>query len=326
MAKHIAYEFFRDYYKGSDAVEQRGELLKRIASKRGDTSDMTRILNDALDGDDEDELVALDKLFSLLSELTIAARIQRRLVDLASRSGEADGENSTKLATRLNNLAFVLHDLGEFEEAKPLYERAIAIGEKNARSRAPGLGDSAQQLRGAAESPSAFSLRDRASNHRSLPPAGGSRERKAALRTRDRYHRENAWPRAPRSREMAQQLRGAAESPSAFSLRDRASNHRSLPPAGGSRERKAALRTRDRYHRENAWPRAPRSREMAQQLSSVAERPSAFSSARSSLESPLSSARRGISRAQSRSTNARSLSPRKRLAPSTPISRNGSTT
>ena len=107
MAKHIAYEFFRDYYKGSDAVEQRGELLKRIASKRGDTSDMTRILNDALDGDDEDELVALDKLFRLLSELTIAARIRRRLVDLASRSGEADGENSTKLATRLNNLAFV---------------------------------------------------------------------------------------------------------------------------------------------------------------------------------------------------------------------------
>ena len=100
--------------------------------------------------------------------------------------------------------------------------------------------------------------------------------------------------------------------------RDRASNHRSLPPQGDLASAKPSLRTRDRYHRENAWPRAPRSREMAQQLSSVAESPSAFSSARSSLESPLSSARRGISRAQSRSTNVTIAITEKALGPEHP--------
>ena len=56
LAKHVAYEFFRAYFKGGGTESQRGEILERIAKNRDDTSDMTRLLKEALDGTDEDEL------------------------------------------------------------------------------------------------------------------------------------------------------------------------------------------------------------------------------------------------------------------------------
>ena len=99
---------------------------------------------------------------------------------------------------------------GDLASAKPLYERAIAIGEKTLGPEHPDLAISLNNLAGLLRAQVRSRRRDRASNHRSLPPAGGSRERKAALQTRDRYHRESPWSRAPGSRGLAQQLRSAA--------------------------------------------------------------------------------------------------------------------
>mmetsp|Transcript_22402 Transcript_22402/g.70158 ORF Transcript_22402/g.70158 Transcript_22402/m.70158 type:complete len:371 (-) Transcript_22402:11-1123(-) len=98
-AKHRAYEFFREFFKGGSAVRQRIELLETIAKKR-DVSDVARIVKSALDGTDEDELEALDALFRMLSELNIVVEIRRRLLDLAS--SEIDG-GLFKVAMRLNN-------------------------------------------------------------------------------------------------------------------------------------------------------------------------------------------------------------------------------
>jgi len=117
---------FRPFFKRGGA-----DLVEKIAKNR-DVSDIARILKDALNGTDEDELEALADLFKHLGELNIVAVIRRRLVELAHAE---DSDDSSKLGARLNGLASVLHDLGSLEEAKPLYERAIAIGEKSRRNR-----------------------------------------------------------------------------------------------------------------------------------------------------------------------------------------------
>ena len=73
-AAHELYEFFRSYFKGGDAVSQRGELLARIAKNR-DVSDIARILKEALDGTDEDKLDALAELFRKLNVFNVVTAI-----------------------------------------------------------------------------------------------------------------------------------------------------------------------------------------------------------------------------------------------------------
>ena len=218
-ASHIVYEFFRAFFKGSSAVIKRSELLERIAKKRDDTSNMARILTDALHGTDEDELEALADLFHMLSELNIVFVIRRRLVDLAARSEEPDGENSTKFALRLDRLASVLRELGKFEEAATLFERAIAIGEKTLGPEHPDLATRLNNL--------ANLLRAQVRLRRAIEPshssvAGEVPRGGASLRARHRHRRENARSRTSGSRDFAQQLRELAARPSAFASNDRA--------------------------------------------------------------------------------------------------------
>ena len=225
---------------------------------------------------------ALAELFTLLSELNVVLLIRRRLVELAARSGGPDSGNSAKLALNARSRrecawqrTLAVYCLGlepkcvriepqfssEDLTRKPLFERAIAIDRESARSRAPRSREMAQQLRSAAARSSAFSLRDRASNHCCSLPArrGISRARGRSSNARIAITEKALGPEHPDLATSAQQLSSVAARPSAFSLRDRASTHCcSLPPAGGSRERKAALRTRDRYRRESARSRAPR--------------------------------------------------------------------
>jgi tetratricopeptide (TPR) repeat protein len=125
---HSHYEFFREYFKGSnESVQKRIQLASHMGRYAADT-DLDTIVRDLLGNTDITRLVAFKDLAELLGELEAAVIVQRRVLEI-HREGWA-GEEDVDVATALNNLAVLLKTQGKYDEAEPLYQQSLATRRK----------------------------------------------------------------------------------------------------------------------------------------------------------------------------------------------------
>ena len=208
---------------------------------------------------------------------------------------------------------------GDLASAKPLYERAIAIGEKALGPEHPDLAvwlnNFAGLLRAQVRSRCAIEPRITAL----FRPQGDLASAKPLYERAIAIGEKTLGPEHP---ELAKWLNNFAlllQDQVRSRRRDRASNHRSLPSQGDLASAKRLFERAIAIGEKTLGPEAPRiSRNRLNNLGNGLLKDQVGSRLRvRAVESPLSSGRRGIWRAQSLSTNAPSLSPRKRSVPST---------
>eukprot|EP00633_Aureoumbra_lagunensis_P002866 CAMPEP_0197302774 /NCGR_PEP_ID=MMETSP0890-20130614/51260_1 /TAXON_ID=44058 ORGANISM="Aureoumbra lagunensis, Strain CCMP1510" /NCGR_SAMPLE_ID=MMETSP0890 /ASSEMBLY_ACC=CAM_ASM_000533 /LENGTH=633 /DNA_ID=CAMNT_0042782465 /DNA_START=287 /DNA_END=2188 /DNA_ORIENTATION=+ len=125
------------------------KCLNGVAKKRPNMSNVQRelhkkalkkntTLSKLVDDSKVEKVLSPDELFELHSNIGLSFMLQVADFDLAYEhlsvardiSQKNFGTKSSKFATGLNNLALLLEKQGEYDEAKPLYERAIEIWEK----------------------------------------------------------------------------------------------------------------------------------------------------------------------------------------------------
>ena len=149
IGSHAVYEFFRKYFKGNTAsVEKRMQVLERLLGKKADEEDdkeedgrdrddidaggggkgfegriilsLDDIVDNVIAERDEERLSAAFDLFDMMAEFNAAARILKAQIALQ------DPEDVRDLLRMEGKLAGLLHEQGEWDEAKKLFTSVLA--------------------------------------------------------------------------------------------------------------------------------------------------------------------------------------------------------
>ena len=133
---HIAYEFFRSYYRGNVAAIK--DMLQTLLHLRQHVvrGQSLRQFVDAVLADTscEPHWHALGAVLEDISELALALRVRRRQCVYAKHEYGPEGESTLSAFVRLGT---VFYSMGQLEKAKEMYERVLKGQEKALGSQHP---------------------------------------------------------------------------------------------------------------------------------------------------------------------------------------------
>ena len=138
LGSHVAYEFFRSYFKGStSSVERRLKMMDEIfkMDESAGSCEIKDIVDQCAaemveifsDEGAKQRLLALLDLLELMNEYQHQALLLRVQLDYTEL---LLGPEDINVLDLINNLAILFKDLGEHAEARALYNRALAGKEK----------------------------------------------------------------------------------------------------------------------------------------------------------------------------------------------------